>query len=232
MRVLLIEDERAISEFLTARLEGEGFDVVTAMTGEEGFFLVNEQVFDVVLLDLTLPGRGGLEVLRMLRRRGINAPVILISGSDSVEDKVAGLDAGADDYIVKPFAFQEVLARIRVVLRRGWADQVLLLRCGDLVMDLITRIVTRGGRTITLTAREFELLEYLLRHTGRVVTRDMLARDIWQEDTRANNLDNVIDVHIARIRKKLDHGHGRKLLHTLRGVGFQLKDPELETKQK
>jgi DNA-binding response OmpR family regulator len=228
MRVLIIEDEREIAESLKARLEAEGFDAVAATTGEEGFFLVNEQAFDVVLLDVTLPGRGGLEVLRMLRRRGINAPVILISGSDSVADKVAGLDAGADDYIVKPFAFAEVLARIRVVLRRGWSDQVLLLTCGNLVMDVITRIVTRGGRTVSLTAREFELLEYLLRHKGRVVSRDMLARDIWQEDTRANNLDNVIDVHIARIRKKIDHGHERKLLYTLRGVGFQLKDEESE----
>jgi DNA-binding response OmpR family regulator len=228
MRVLIIEDEREIAESLKTRLEAEGFDAVAATTGEEGFFLVNEQAFDVVLLDVSLPGRGGLEVLRMLRRRGINAPVILISGSDSVADKVAGLDAGADDYIVKPFAFAEVLARIRVVLRRGWSDQVLLLTCGNLVMDVITRIVTRGGRTVSLTAREFELLEYLLRHKGRVVSRDMLARDIWQEDTRANNLDNVIDVHIARIRKKIDHGHERKLLYTLRGVGFQLKDEESE----
>lgn len=226
MRVLIIEDERELAEALKARLKAERAEAVAAFTGEEGFFLVNEQAFDVVLLDLTLPGRGGLEVLRMLRRRGINAPVILISGSDCVADKVAGLDAGADDYIVKPFAFEELMARIRVVLRRGWSDQVLLLTCGDLVMDVITRIVTRGGRTVNLTAREFELLEYLLRHQGRVVSRDMLARDIWKEDTRVNNLDNVIDVHIARIRKKLDHGHRRKLIHTLRGVGFQLKDTD------
>ncbi|WP_285906441.1 response regulator transcription factor [Pseudodesulfovibrio pelocollis] len=225
MKALIIENEQSLTRTLGRLLEGEGYEVVIAHSGEEGFFLANEAAFDVVLLDVSLPGRGGLAVLRMLRRRGIGSPVILMSDSDAVEDKVAGLDTGADDYLVKPFAPAELLARIRAVTRRGWSDQALLLTCGNLTMDVITRIVTRGGRTISLTAREFELLEYLMRHKGRAVSRDMLVRDIWQEDARANNLDNVIDVHVARIRKKIDHGHTIKLLHTLRGVGFQLRNP-------
>ncbi|MUM78084.1 response regulator [Pseudodesulfovibrio sp. F-1] len=225
MNALIIENEQSLTRTLGRLLESEGYEVVIAHSGEEGFFLANEAVFDVVLLDVSLPGRGGLAVLRMLRRRGIGSPVILMSDSNAVEDTVAGLDTGADDYLVKPFAPAELLARIRAVTRRGWAEQALLLTCGDLTMDVITRIVTRGGRTISLTAREFDLLEYLMRHKGRAVSRDMLVRDIWQEDSRANNLDNVIDVHVARIRKKIDHGHSVKLLHTLRGVGFQLKNP-------
>ncbi|MFH1914830.1 MAG: response regulator transcription factor [Pseudomonadota bacterium] len=225
MKALIIENEQSLTRTLGRLLEGEGYEVVIAHSGEEGFFLANEAAFDVVLLDVSLPGRGGLAVLRMLRRRGIGSPVILMSDSDAVEDTVTGLDTGADDYLVKPFDPAELLARMRAMQRRGWSDQALLLTCGNLTMDVITRIVTRGGRTISLTAREFELLEYLMRHKGRAVSRDMLVRDIWQEDARANNLDNVIDVHVARIRKKIDHGHTTKLLHTLRGVGFQLKNP-------
>jgi len=225
MKALIIENEQSLTRTLGRLLESEGYEVVVAHSGEEGFFLANEAAFDVILLDVSLPGRGGLAVLRMLRRRGIGSPVILMSDSRAVEDTVAGLDTGADDYLVKPFAPAELLARIRAVTRRGWSEQALLLTCGNLTMDVITRIVTRGGRTISLTAREFDLLEYLMRHKGRAVSRDMLVRDIWQEDARANNLDNVIDVHVARIRKKIDHGHTVKLLHTLRGVGFQLKNP-------
>ena len=229
MRVLLVEDEPLVLESLEKTLSREGYETVSAITGEEGFFLANTQTFDLVLLDIELPGRNGLEILRAMRIRGMTTPVILCSVRDRVEDKVIGLDAGADDYMVKPVAGPELLARIRAILRRGRADQVLRRKCGDLVMDLANRTVTRAGKQITLTAREFELLEYLLRHSGQTVTREMLARDVWQESERATSIDNVIDVHIAHIRKKIDHGQSRKLLHTLRGVGFQLKVPAPES---
>lgn len=229
MRVLLVEDEHLVLESLEQILGQEGYETVSAATGEEGFFLANTQTFDLVLLDIELPGRNGLEILRAMRIRGMNTPVILSSVREQVEDKVIGLDAGADDYMVKPVAGPELLARIRAILRRGRADQVLRRKCGDLVMDLANRTVTRGGRQITLTGREFELLEYLLRHSGQTVTREMLARDVWQEPERATSIDNVIDVHIAHIRKKIDHGQNQKLLHTLRGVGFQLKVPAPES---
>ena len=219
MRVLLVEDEHLVLESLEQILGQEGYETVSAATGEEGFFLANTQTFDLVLLDIELPGRNGLEILRAMRIRGMNTPVILSSVREQVEDKVIGLDAGADDYMVKPVAGPELLARIQVLRRK----------CGDLVMDLANRTVTRGGRQITLTGREFELLEYLLRHSGQTVTREMLARDVWQEPERATSIDNVIDVHIAHIRKKIDHGQNQKLLHTLRGVGFQLKVPAPES---
>ncbi|MHC1790585.1 response regulator transcription factor [Solidesulfovibrio sp.] len=226
MRVLIVEDEPAMIEALRAGLGQEGFTVVAAATGEEGFFLVNEQVFDVVLLDIVLPGRDGLHILETLRRRGLDTPVIMLTGKDRIEDRVRGLDAGADDYLVKPFALAELLARIRALLRRGRLDKPLRLACGDLVMDLANRVVTRADRTIALTLREFDLLEYLLRHAGRIVSRDMIAADVWLERNRSTPLDNVIDVHIARIRRKLEHGRSRKLLHTVRGVGFTLKEEE------
>jgi len=229
MRVLLVEDEHLILESLEQILRKEGYETVTANTGEEGFFLANTQTFDLVLLDIELPGRNGLEILQALRLRGLNTPVILCSVRDRVEDKVNGLDAGADDFMVKPVDGQELLARIRAILRRGRTDQVLRRKCGDLVMDLASRTVSRGGRRISLTGREFELLEYLLRNAGQTVTREMLARDVWQESERVTSLDNVIDVHIAHIRKKIDQGHTIKLLHTLRGVGFQLKLPKPES---
>ena len=195
-----------------------------AATGEDGFFLASAEVFDLVLLDLMLPGRDGFEVLAQLRRHGLKSPVLILTARDAVEDRVQGLDGGADDYLVKPFAFPELLARIRVLVRRGRPDEALRLGIADLAMDLLTRRVTRGGRVLDLTVREFALLEYLLRHSGQVVSREMLARDVWKEASRGTPLDNVIDVNVARIRKKVDHGFGVKLLHTVRGVGFVIRE--------
>lgn len=223
MRILIVEDEPKVGEALQAGLEHEGYSVAWATTGEEGYFLAGSQRFDVVVLDLMLPGRDGLEVLEALRRSNGQTPVILLTARDAVEDRVRGLDAGADDYLVKPFAFAELLARIRSVLRRGRTDQVLRMRADDLEMDLLTRRATRAGEPLSLTAREYELLEYLLRNQGHVVSRDMLARDVWKEADRATPLDNVIDVHVNRLRKKIDEPFGRKLLHTVRGVGFVLR---------
>jgi len=226
MRILVVEDEPKVADALREGLESEDYEVEIARTGEEGFFLVNARTFDLVILDLMLPGRDGLEILRTLRQRGLQTPVLILTARDAVEDRVTGLDCGADDYLVKPFAFAELLARIRALLRRGRTDQVLRLKAGDLEMDLVTRRVSRGGRPLKLTAREFELLEYLLRYRNQVVSREMLSRDVWHETSRATPLDNVIDVHIARLRKKVDHSFPRKLIHTIRGVGFMLRGNE------
>jgi DNA-binding response OmpR family regulator len=225
MKILVVEDERKVAQALREGLEAESFEVTLAKTGEEGFFLVNEQSFDLVVLDLGLPGRDGLEVLETLRKRGLQTPVLILSARDSLNDRVAGLDRGADDYLVKPFAVSELLARIRALLRRGRTDQVSRHKYEDLEIDLLTRRVTRGLVQLELTVREYELLDYLARHQGHVVSREMLARDVWKETGRATPLDNVIDVHIARLRRKLDDPFENKLLHTVRGVGFILGDP-------
>jgi len=227
MRILVVEDEAKVARALKEGLEGEHYDVVVAKTGEEGFFRVNAEMFDLLVLDLMLPGRDGIEILTTLRKGGVQTPVLILTAKDAVEDRVLGLDSGADDYLVKPFAFPELLARIRALLRRGRIDQVLRFKAGDLEMDLVTRKVTRGNQTLDLTAREFELLEYLLRHQNHLVSREMLARDVWKEPSRATPLDNVIDVHITRLRKKVDQDFPIKLIHTVRGVGFILHEGEL-----
>jgi len=223
VRVLIVEDEKKVAKALRDGLEGEHYEVRVASTGEEGFFLVNHESFDVVVLDLMLPRRDGLEVLTTLRRRGLQTPVLILTAKDTVDDRVHGLDSGADDYLVKPFAFPELLARIRALLRRGRPDQILKLQQDDLAMDLVTRNVARAGQTLELTVKEFELLEYLLRHAGQVVSREMLGREVWHVTARATPLDNVIDVTIARLRRKIDDPFERNLLHTVRGVGFLLR---------
>lgn len=227
MRILVVEDEKKVAKALQEGLEAEHYQVTIAYTGEEGFYLLNSQMFDLVLLDLMLPGRDGFEILKTVRNRGLQAPVLILTARDAVEDRVLGLDSGADDYMIKPFAFPELLARIRALLRRGRSDQVLRLKLADIEMDLVTRKVTRSGKAIELTAKEFELLEYLLRHQGHVVSREMLSRDVWQEDIRTIPMDNVIDVHIARLRRKLDDSFDEKLLKTVRGVGFILREGEI-----
>jgi DNA-binding response OmpR family regulator len=199
---------------------------VVARTGEDGFFRANAEVFDLVVLDLMLPGRNGLEILQTLRQRHIDTPVLILTARDGVDDRVLGLDLGADDYLVKPFAFEEVLARIRALLRRGRVSEPLRLHISDLDLDIVTRKVVRGGRPVELTVREFELLEYLLRHQGQTVSRGTLARDVWKETARSTSLDNVIDVHIARLRRKVDLEQGVKLIHTVRGVGFMVREGE------
>jgi two-component system, OmpR family, copper resistance phosphate regulon response regulator CusR len=226
MQILVVEDEKKVAKALKEGLEAERYQVTVAHTGEEGFFLLNSQTFDLVLLDLMLPGRDGFEILQTLREKGVQTPVLILTARDTVDDRVQGLDSGADDYLVKPFAFPELLARIRALLRRGRAGQVLRLKLADLDMDLVTRKVTRSARTIELTAKEFELLEYLLRNQGQVVSREMLACDVWQQSTRATPLDNVIDVHMARLRRKVDEPCDEKLLKTVRGVGFVMREDE------
>jgi len=198
--------------------------VTVARTGEEGYYLLGTRPFDLVVLDLMLPGRDGLEILATLRSRHRGVPVLILTARDAVQDRVAGLDAGADDYLVKPFAFPELLARLRALLRRGRAEQAARLKVADLEVDVPARSVSRGGHDIELTSREFELLEYLLWNRGRVVSREMLARDVWRETRRATTLDNVIDVHIARLRRKVDDSFEVKLIQTVRGVGFIIKE--------
>jgi two-component system, OmpR family, copper resistance phosphate regulon response regulator CusR len=226
VRVLVVEDERKLARVLESALQAEHYDVVVAATGEDGFFRANAEAFDLIVLDLMLPGRSGIEILETLRQRQVHTPVLILTARDGVDDRVLGLDRGADDYLVKPFALPELLARIRALLRRGRPSEVLRLKAADLELDLVTRRATRGEHLLDLTMREFELLEYLLRHHGHLVSREMLARDVWKEPRRATPLDNVIDVQMTRLRKKVDtEGHIR-LIHTVRGVGFIVKEDE------
>jgi DNA-binding response OmpR family regulator len=226
MRILVVEDEQKVANALREGLEGERYDVEVERTGEDAFFRMTTEAFDLILLDLGLPGRDGLQILTTLRSKGIKTPVLVLTARDTLQDRVAGLDSGADDYLVKPFAFAELLARIRALLRRGRAADSPRLAVSDLTMDLITRKVIRAGQPVELTVREFELLEYLMRYEGQVVSRETLARDVWKETARTTPLDNVIDVHIARLRRKVDLDRPIKLIHTVRGVGFMLREGE------
>jgi two-component system, OmpR family, copper resistance phosphate regulon response regulator CusR len=224
--ILVVEDERKMAQALQEGLEADGYSVRVAHTGEEGFYLIQAREFDMVILYVMLPGHDGFEILATLRKRGIKTPVLLLTSRDAIEDRVRGLDTGADDYLVKPFAFPELLARTRVLLRRGKPDVSQRFNLADLEMDVAQRSVVRGGQQLELTAREFELLEYFFTNQGRVVSREMLARDIWQETARQTPLDNVIDAQIVRLRRKLDGQFERKLLHTVRGVGFVLREED------
>jgi len=226
VRVLIVEDERKLAQVLSSALEAEHYEVVAAATGEDGYSRATAEPFDLVVLDLMLPGRSGLEILQTLRARRNETPVLILTARDGVDDRVRGLDLGADDYLVKPFALPELLARIRALLRRGRPSDVLRLKVADLELDLVARRVNRGDKAIDLTGREFELLEYLLRHQGYLVSREMLARDVWKEPRRATPLDNVIDVQMARLRRKVDPEGTARLIHSVRGVGFVVRDGE------
>ena len=220
--ILIVEDQKRLQNSLRRGLEEEGYDVVSALTGEEGFYLATTTGCDAVILDLMLPGRDGLSILKELRAHNFKRPVLILTSRDSVDDRVAGLDAGADDYLVKPFAFAELVARLRVMLRRNVSDRELFLRADNLEVDLVTRRVVRGGEVLDLSQREFELLEFLLRHRNMHVTRDMISRDVWNEPERV--WTNVIDVCINSLRKKIEQPGQRQLIHTVRGVGYSLRD--------
>jgi two-component system copper resistance phosphate regulon response regulator CusR len=223
-RLLVVEDERKVADALQRWLASGGYDVVLALTGEEGWSRATTEPFDLIILDVMLPGRDGLEILTGLRHRGAQTPVLILTARDALEDRVLGLDSGADDYLVKPFALPELLARVRALLRRSHTTDLTELRCADLQLDRIARTVIRGGHVVNLAPREFDLLEYLLRHRGQLVSREMLARDVWKEPSRATPLDNVIDVHMTRLRKKIDADFAIRLIHTIRGVGFMLHE--------
>ncbi len=221
-RILVVEDQEKHRDSLRRGLEAEGYEVVTASTGDEGFGAATTWPVDAIVLDLMLPGRHGLDVLRDLRAGGFAKPVLILTALDAIEERVQGLDSGANDYLVKPFAFAELLARLRALLRRDFSAQELVLRGDDLEMDLLARKVTRAGVELGLTGREYELLEYLLRHRNEVVTRDMIAQDVWKETTGA--MTRIIDVYINALRKKVEHPGRRTLIHTVRGIGYALRD--------
>jgi two-component system copper resistance phosphate regulon response regulator CusR len=224
MRLLIVDDDDKTASALQSGLQREGFSVALARSGEEGLSVLTAATFDLVVLDWMLPGRDGIEVLKALRTRGAKTPVLLLTARDAVADRVLGFESGADDYLIKPFAFAELIARIRSLLRRVPTAEPLRRRLADLQMDLETRTVWRGDRRVELTSREFDLLAYLLRQPGQVVTREMLAKDVWRETKRATPLDNVIDVHVAHLRRKIDDGRATTLIQTVRGVGFVLRE--------
>jgi two-component system, OmpR family, copper resistance phosphate regulon response regulator CusR len=228
LRILVVEDERKLADAIAEGLEGNGYEVALADSGETGIRQLRNSAFDLILLDVMLPRQGGLETLREMRRGGFRTPVLILTSRGSVDDRVRGLDAGADDYLVKPFAFPELLARVRALHRRAHPADASVLQLADLRMDVSGRLATRGNLKLDLTGREFDLLEYLLLNSGSVVSREMVARDVWKTTVRYTSLDNVIDVHIARIRKKVDDPFPIKLLHTVRGLGFVLRKSENE----
>jgi two-component system copper resistance phosphate regulon response regulator CusR len=225
-RILVVEDEAKTRASLQEGLQLEGWSVQTAATGDEAIKLLDGASCDLVVLDWMLPGHDGVEVLMHLRQRGNQVPVLMLTARDNVEDRVSGLENGADDYLAKPFAFAELVARCRALLRRLAAGSGHLLRCGDLQLDLKARMALRAGRQVPLTPREVDILEYLLRHQGQIVTREMLERDIWKQSGRFSSLDNVIDVQIMRLRRKVDGEGSTKLIQTHWGQGYRLAKDE------
>jgi heavy metal response regulator len=220
MRILVVEDEDAIASFIRQGLEEAGYAVDLAADGAEALHWAAIAGYDVVILDVMLPEIDGLNVCAELRRRGLRTPVLMLTARDAVEDRVAGLDSGADDYLIKPFAFAELLARIRALVRR---EPLLLgtqLQVADLTLDTLSREVRRAGQPIMLTSKEYSLLEFLMRHPNQTLTRAMIAENVWNYDF--DNLTNLIDVHIYGLRRKLDDAYEPKLLHTVRGVGYRL----------
>jgi DNA-binding response OmpR family regulator len=224
-KILIIEDDRKLSAALVSGLESAGYEVVAAGSAEEGFFMVHSERPDLLLLDLTLPQRNGLDVLRQIRKEGLDVRVLILTSHNTIEDRVEGLRTGADDYLGKPFSFPELIARIDALLRRFLPPSPATpLTIGDLAIDTKTRTASRGGERLDLTPREFELLLYLAENHGRTVSREMLAKDVWRETSRFTPIDNVIDVQVARLRRKVDDRFAVKLLQTVRGLGFILRE--------
>lgn len=224
-RLLIIEDQQKLAETLSQGFAEEGFEVTLALTGEEGIRLALAEPFDAIILDWMLPGCDGLTVLKRLREQGCTSPVVMLTARDAVADRVSGLESGADDYLVKPFAFAELLARVRVLLRRNTIANDSVLRAGPLEINLVARRVSRGSQAIELTKREFDLLEYLVRHKNTTVTRAMLARDVWKgTDDSLAAATNVIEVYINVLRRKIELPAEPRLIHTVRGLGYSLRE--------
>ena len=223
MRFLVVEDEQRIADFLKRGLESAGYAVDTAHDGKSALDMVHATDYDLIILDMMLPDMDGLRVLERVRNRKTSPPVLILSARGSVDDRVKGLELGADDYLVKPFAFVELLARVRVLLRRG-APTPERLQIGDLVLDCIRRRVTRGGEAIELAPKEFSILEYLMRNRGRPLSRTMIVEHVWDMDY--DGLTNIVDVYIRHLRSKIDDKWPTKLLHTVRGIGYMLDAPE------
>ena len=222
MRILVVEDEAKTAAYLRKGLEENGFTADLAAEGESGLELARQGLYDMIILDVMLPGRNGFEILRDIRRRDSRIAVLLLTARDQVTDRVAGLDAGADDYLVKPFAFSELLARVRTILRRGTPRQPVLIRIADLEIDLASHRATRAGQMLDLTPKEFRLLALLARRAGDVISRTVIAEQVW--DINFDSGTNVVDVHMYRLRGKLDDPFSRRLIHTVRGVGYVLED--------
>jgi len=222
MRILVVEDEKKIADFIKRGLREEGYAVDAAYDGEEGLFLAKTNEYDLILLDLMLPKIDGLSLCRKLKKEKVKAPVIMLTAKDTVKDKVMGLDSGADDYLTKPFAFEELLARIRAILRKQDSQTLSKLKIADLELDLLTHKVARAGKEIELTTKEYSLLEYLMRNEGVIVTRTMISEHVWDIDF--DTFTNVIDVYINYLRNKIDSGFDKKLIHTVRGRGYTLEE--------
>jgi two-component system copper resistance phosphate regulon response regulator CusR len=221
--VLVVEDEQKTRESLAEGLRMEAWVIATATTAKEAIEQLERRAFELVVLDRMLPDGDGLEVLRALRQRGAQTPVLMLSARGELDDRVAGLEGGADDYLAKPFAFAELVARCRALLRRPVLSTGHFLRCGDLQLDTRARVALRGAEEIALSPREVDILEYLLRYQGQIVTREMLERDVWKQTRRMTSLDNVIDVQMMRLRRKVDGDRVERLIHTVRGIGYRLE---------
>jgi len=221
MRILVIEDEQKVANFIKQGLKEEGYSVDVAYDGEDGYFLAKDNEYDVVILDLMLPKMDGITLCKKLRAEKITTPILMLTAKDSVKDKVTGLDSGANDYLTKPFSFEELFARIRVLLRKDQTATPTKLQVDDLVLDLLTHKVSRANKEIPLTNKEYALLEYLMRNVGSIVTRTMISEHVW--DINFDTFTNVIDVYVNYLRNKIDKGYKKKLIHTIRGRGYMIK---------
>jgi len=226
VRILLVEDEMKVASFIQKGLEEEQYQVDVAHDGEEGLRRALASEHDLIILDILLPKRDGMSILREVRDRRIDTPVLILTAKDSVEDRVAGLNSGCDDYLPKPFAFAELLARSRALLRRKSTDRGAILVAGDLLLDPLTRRATRAGKNVELTSREYALLQYFMHHPNQILTRTMIVEQVWGYDF--DNFSNVVDVYVNYLRNKIDRNFEPKLLHTVRGIGYVLKPPEVE----
>jgi heavy metal response regulator len=222
MRILVIEDEKKVADFIKRGLKEEGYVVDVTSDGEDGYFQATEIPYDLIVLDLMLPKLDGLSLCRKLRQNDIQTPLIMLTAKDSVKDKVIGLDSGADDYLTKPFSFEELLARIRALLRKRKNQQPIQLKVADLVLDLVSHKVWRGKNEIILTVKEYTLLEYFMRNAGTVITRTMISEHVW--DINFDTFTNVIDVYVNYLRNKIDKDQKIKLIHTVRGRGYVLEE--------
>jgi heavy metal response regulator len=222
MRILVIEDERKIASFIQRGLKEEHYAVDVADNGEDGLHLATVNEYNLIVLDIMLPGKDGIYICREIRKKGIKTPVLMLTARDAVEDKVSGLDSGADDYMTKPFAFEEFLARVRSLLRRGAQQPSNVLRIADLELNQLTHKARRGAQEIALSSKEYSLLEFLFLHKNQVVTRTMIAEQVWNEDF--DSFTNVIDVHIKHLRDKVDKSYAVPLIHTVRGSGYMLTE--------